>query len=247
MNGDGCEDGLSDLETAIERRLQNWAPDGTGSADVTKRVPASQTKSKSKRRKRQRAAESERKECSEPRSLIDPAISEAQARHRQDAARSALSRALVAPRASRSSAAVATATAATARLNPPERRVVVDAGASPAELLGLRSAGAWGDSAGEGAVLAGEAGVPGSSSAFAFVEKHRREVGDLGAAALAKKDKKKFDARRRLEAGLKPLKSQKLPLPMLLGMRKKQRHRDIQEKDLALATGMLIRSKRKNK
>lgn len=246
MSDDGREDGLSDLEAAIERRLNNWAPDGVATAPSAKNAQATRAKSKAKRRKRRRASDSVEQVCTGTQSIIEPAVAEARAREGADAARIALDRALLAPRAERSSASVLTASAAAARANPPERRVVVDTGASPAELLGLEAAGARAGTAGTGSA-AGSADAPGSSSAFAFVEKHRREVGDLGATALEKKDKKAFEARRRLEAGLKPLKSQKLPLPMLLGMRKKQRVRAGREKELALASGMLIRSKRKNK
>lgn len=84
-------------------------------------------------------------------------------------------------------------------------------------------------------------------SATAYVEQHRREVGELGASALSKRNKKEYEARKRLEQGCKVLKQQKMPLPMLLGVRKKQRQRDLKAKELALASGMLIRSKRRNK
>lgn len=86
-----------------------------------------------------------------------------------------------------------------------------------------------------------------SSSSFAFVEKFRREVGEVGAAALEKKDKKMFEARKREELGLWEVKPQTMPLPMLVGVRKKQRAREKKAKELALASGMLVRSKRKNK
>jgi hypothetical protein len=88
------------------------------------------------------------------------------------------------------------------------------------------------------------AGLPGEVSAHAFVEQHRREVNELGASGLSKKARRDFELRKRQALGCRAPKSQKMPLPMLLGIRKKQREREAKEKKQALASGMLIRSKR---
>jgi Domain of unknown function (DUF4602) len=232
------DEGLSDLEAAIELRLSTWTPD---EVEHKAMVLAGKRKTKlSKRQKRHRVIENE-EQPSESKLLESHAELIAQA------SRAALDRALVRPRGTLSSASVAAAGKQAARANPPEYRVVTGESSSLADELKGRDVGGV-----RSVQKVSAGGVPAetaksASSASAFVEKHRREVGELGATALEKKDQKAYEARRRLEQGCKRLKSQKLPLPMLLGMRKKQRARDVKAKELALASGMLIRSKRKSK
>jgi hypothetical protein len=74
----------------------------------------------------------------------------------------------------------------------------------------------------------------------------RRKQGGGGAAALEKGDRRAYEARRRVEQGCRVLKAQKMPLPMLLGVRKRQRAREGKARELARASGM-VTSKRKNK
>jgi Domain of unknown function (DUF4602) len=81
-------------------------------------------------------------------------------------------------------------------------------------------------------------------SARGFVEHHKREVSELGASGLSKKARRDFELRQRQALGCRAPKGQRMPLPMVLGIRKKQREREAKEQQQALESGMLIRSKR---
>jgi hypothetical protein len=81
-------------------------------------------------------------------------------------------------------------------------------------------------------------------SARGFVEHHKREVSELGASGLSKKARRDFELRKRQDLGCRAPKGQRMPLPMVLGILKKQREREAKEQQQALESGMLIRSKR---
>lgn len=229
-------DDLSAAESAIEARLfaSSAETDGAVMRETRASKAAKRPKSKSHRRKRSRAT---LPSADDDVGLMEVAASGRADRMRagEDAKRAALDRLLVRPRASG-------AAAAAPRLV--EGSVVVAGGGDDFQAVreGRKAKGS-----GEGAAEGEGSGAIVSSSSFAFVEKFRREVGEVGAAALGKKDKKMFEARRRAELGMKAVKPQTMPLPMLVGVRKKRKEREAKAKELALASGMLIKSKRKNK
>lgn len=243
------EERLSDVEAAIERRLLTWSDE----TDVVA-PPASSHgfsgREKSKRRKKRRRSVRTSQDCVDP--VSDAPSKDACAAEQNLLARSgsvdtsrrtrALEATLVRPRAVNPS--LIGRRAATPNLPP---RVVADSVDIDADLR--RAVGGQRSGGPHGGILLPKDGVDAdeSETAMVFVEKHRREVVELGATALAKKDRRAFEERQRREQGCRPLKQQKMPLPMLLGIRKKQRARETKAKELALASGMLIKSKRKNK
>lgn len=81
--------------------------------------------------------------------------------------------------------------------------------------------------------------------AVRFVEQHRREVNWYGSKGLTKKDRKKFEMEERIKLGCRRPKNEKVPIGILQGMRKKEKERAKKQKELDLASGMLIRSKRR--
>lgn len=231
-------DDLSVAESVIEARLfaSSAETDGAVTRETRASKAASRSESKSRRRKRSRAT---LPLADDDVGLMEVAAAGRAERMRagEDANRAALDRLLVRPR-------VGGAAAASGAPRLVEGSVVVAGGGDDFQAVReSRKAKGSGEGAGEGK----GSGAIVSSSSFAFVEKFRREVGEVGAAALGKKDKKMFEARRRAELGMKEVKPQTMPLPMLVGVRKKQKERETKAKELALASGMLIKSKRKNK
>lgn len=81
-------------------------------------------------------------------------------------------------------------------------------------------------------------------SALRFVEQHRFEVGAFGSSGLEKRDKKAYRAAQLLRLGCRAPRKQKMPIAILLGMRKKQQERDQREKESKREEGVLISSKR---
>lgn len=77
-----------------------------------------------------------------------------------------------------------------------------------------------------------------------YVDKHRREVGQYGAQGLHKHDKQKFRQAELLKLGCRKPKSQKMPIATLIRKRQIQKFRDTKKKEMDLATGMLVRSRR---
>lgn len=84
-------------------------------------------------------------------------------------------------------------------------------------------------------------------SALRFVEQHRFEVGAFGSSGLDKRDKKAYRASQLLRLGCRAPRKQKMPIAILLGMRKKQKERDQKEKEKKREEGVLISSKRKKR
>lgn len=79
-----------------------------------------------------------------------------------------------------------------------------------------------------------------------FVNSHRREVGRFGANALDKRNKRSFETAELVKLGCRPPKNEKMPIWLLQGRRKKEKERAAQQKELDLASGMLVRSKRRS-
>ena len=77
-----------------------------------------------------------------------------------------------------------------------------------------------------------------------YVDKHRREVGQYGAQGLHKRDKQKFRQAELLKLGCRKPKAQKMPVATLIRKRQIQKFRDAKKKEMDLATGMLVRSRR---
>lgn len=80
-----------------------------------------------------------------------------------------------------------------------------------------------------------------------FVDSHRREVGRFGATALDKKNKRAFETAELVKLGCRPPKNQKMPIGLLQARRKKEKERAAEQKELDIASGMLIRSKRSSR
>lgn len=81
--------------------------------------------------------------------------------------------------------------------------------------------------------------------AFQFVEEFRREVGQFGAQGLAKKDKQSYEMAQLIKLGCRPPKNEKIPIGMLIEDRKRKKIAEAKKKEMDIATGMLVRSKRK--
>lgn len=81
--------------------------------------------------------------------------------------------------------------------------------------------------------------------AVQFVESHRREVNHFGATALHKRDRKAFETTERVRLGCRPPKPQKMPIGLLQAMRRNQKAREENQRQLDIASGMLIRCKRR--
>ncbi len=84
-------------------------------------------------------------------------------------------------------------------------------------------------------------------NAARFVEEHRFEVGALGSSGLNKRQKKAYQAAQLLRLGCRAPRNQKMPIAMLIGMRRKQKEREEKEKQKKLEEGVLISSKRKKR
>lgn len=81
-------------------------------------------------------------------------------------------------------------------------------------------------------------------NAATFVERHRFEVGALGSAALQKRQRKAYEAATLLRLGCRAPRNQKMPIGMLVGIRKKKKERDVKEREKKREEGVLISSKR---
>lgn len=88
-------------------------------------------------------------------------------------------------------------------------------------------------------------GVAEDLEATEYVDKYRREVGRFGSQALQKRDRKSFEAAERLRLGCRAPKNQKMPIATLIAKRKKQKSLAAKKKEMDLAAGMLVRSKRR--
>lgn len=80
--------------------------------------------------------------------------------------------------------------------------------------------------------------------ASSFVERHRYEIGALGASKLSKREKRAYNDQRSKKLGIKGPKQSRIPASVLRGMRKKERERERKAQELARTTGMLTRAKR---
>lgn len=78
-----------------------------------------------------------------------------------------------------------------------------------------------------------------------FVDSHRREIGRFGSQALHKYDRKSFEKAERIRLGCRQPKNQKVPIGLLITKRRKQNIKAAKKKEMDLATGMLVRSKRR--
>lgn len=81
--------------------------------------------------------------------------------------------------------------------------------------------------------------------AMQFVDKHRREVGRFGSRALGKRDRKRYDTAELVKLGCRRPKNQKMPIGVLEETRKYIKMKEAQKKEMDLASGMLVRSKRR--
>jgi hypothetical protein len=235
------DDDLTAAEERIARQLLTWDADADdtakseplarkeGESDAVRGVKS--VKKMPRNRKRKNASSAQ---LGIPSS--DLLVQQSRARY-AEAAESVLSRVLVRTRKRLQNP---TGTEGERTVSP---ELVVHKGVPPQ--AASQSASPYG-SAADGPELA-HASIPKEVSAHAFVEQHRREVNELGASGLSKKARRDFELRKRQALGCRAPKSQKMPLPMLLGIRKKQREREAKEKEQAIASGMLIRSKRAKK
>jgi Domain of unknown function (DUF4602) len=262
---------LAAAEAAVQQRLLTWNPDADAEAAALAAGNAARNRQLAKKRKRSASSGKKRQRITDFNGGDDdlhiegagdesfaPYASAAIAAAVAAAAETsavALARTLILPRASSS----------TTKSIKPARKSMSGSGIIDSRLpmhrvvdaddASSRSAGVFRSNTIIAAAASDSADAAGAASASAntlksvssFVDEHRRDVSELGASALSKKDKRAYEARRRVEQGCLPLKEQTKPLPMLLGMRKKQRERDAIAKELALASGMLIRSKRRKK
>lgn len=85
----------------------------------------------------------------------------------------------------------------------------------------------------------------GNVDAVQFVNTFRREVGQFGSKALDKKRKRAYQTDELVKLGCRPPKNKKMPIGVLQEERRKEKERAAEEKELQLASGMLVRSKRR--
>ncbi|CAN8068017.1 unnamed protein product [Agarophyton chilense] len=78
-----------------------------------------------------------------------------------------------------------------------------------------------------------------------FVNAHRTEVGDFGSQALRRRDRKKYHTAKLVKLGCRPPKNQKMPIGLLQKRRKREKLNAQKQKKRDLATGMLLRIKRR--
>lgn len=98
---------------------------------------------------------------------------------------------------------------------------------------------------GQGRVNAKISGTVATVDAAQFVDSHRREVSRFGSRALDKRERKSFEAAEMIRLGCRRPKNPKMPIGLLIRKREKQKVRGAKKKEMDLATGMLVRSKRK--
>ncbi|PXF48716.1 hypothetical protein BWQ96_01568 [Gracilariopsis chorda] len=78
-----------------------------------------------------------------------------------------------------------------------------------------------------------------------FVDTHRREVGRFGSQALHRRDRNKYELAQLIKLGCRKPKGQKMPIALLQKHRKRNKMKAQKKKEQDLASGMLLRSKRK--
>lgn len=78
-----------------------------------------------------------------------------------------------------------------------------------------------------------------------YVDTHRREVGRFGSQGLDKRDKRAYQTAQLVKLGCKPPKNPKMPIGLLQRVRQRQSQRQQEKKEMDIATGMLVRSRRK--
>lgn len=81
--------------------------------------------------------------------------------------------------------------------------------------------------------------------AIEYVESYRREVGRFGSQGLHKRDRKQYETAQLVSLGCRKPKNQKMPIGVLVKKREYQKTREERKKAMDLATGMLVRSKRR--
>lgn len=84
-----------------------------------------------------------------------------------------------------------------------------------------------------------------SIDARQFVEQHRSEIGQFGSRGLHKRDRKQYETAHLVKLGCRRPKNQKMPIGVLVKKRRYQNIREQKKKDMDIATGMLVRTKRK--
>lgn len=85
------------------------------------------------------------------------------------------------------------------------------------------------------------------TDAAQLVERHRYEVGALGAAGLRKRDKRAYDEATLKQLGFRDARRPKMPLTILEGRRRAEKERKIQEREKKREEGVLLKSKRKGR
>lgn len=91
----------------------------------------------------------------------------------------------------------------------------------------------------------GQHAGPSKLDAMEFVDAHRREIGRFGSKALDKRNKRAYEIEDLVKLGCRHPIKQKMPIGLLQHKRKKEKDRLAHEKEMNLASGMLIRSKRR--
>lgn len=128
----------------------------------------------------------------------------------------------------------------------------VVAEAREAEVVSRKASGKRAREAGGGGGLAGllevierdaarEGALPGAKRQRAGGSSLKEQVSDLGATALKGRERREYEARRLARIGAVAPKAPKVPLKMLLGMRKKEREREENRRRYHKAMGLEVK------
>lgn len=227
------DDETSAIEELVSRRLNSWAD--SADSHPAPSAPACPKKSPKKRRRkvrRQASGESTQAESDQLENL-----KAVHAASLEDAAQRVLQRTIIRPHV------YPAETASPKNRSSALSTIIVagDLGPGPRKKKSKGKSLQSHQSAPTGTQLSEAPKV----DAAQFVDSHRREVGRFGSRALDKRERKSFDAAELIRLGCRPPKNNKIPIGLLIRKRQKQKVREAKKKEMDLATGMLVRSKRK--